>query len=150
MRDGDIDYSRYSLRELEEALAGINKHQYPKNHANLRAAYEQRAAPPAETPRPVIADTADEDAAPDAALKRMWDRFWDSRPVVGALGAFSFGWAYALFTRTDSCPSGRKVTGAIINALCERFGHAAAAGIPLLMGLVLVAYAVLPRRRDGD
>ena len=41
MRDGDIDYSRYGLSELEEALAGINHKLYPKNYANLRAAYQQ-------------------------------------------------------------------------------------------------------------
>jgi hypothetical protein len=39
MSDGDIDYSRYSLDELQEAFAGINEHQYPKKYANLRAAY---------------------------------------------------------------------------------------------------------------
>jgi hypothetical protein len=41
MRDGDIDYSKYTLRELEEAIAGINPRAYPKNHANLRSAYER-------------------------------------------------------------------------------------------------------------
>jgi hypothetical protein len=40
MKDGGIDYSKYTLRELEEALAGINKQQYPINYANLRSAYE--------------------------------------------------------------------------------------------------------------
>ncbi|MDR7133915.1 hypothetical protein J2X06_001099 [Lysobacter niastensis] len=40
MHDGDIDYSRYTLLELEEAFAGINKHKYPKNYANLCSAYE--------------------------------------------------------------------------------------------------------------
>lgn len=39
MRDGDIDYSRYTLRELEEALAGIDVEKYPQNHANLISAY---------------------------------------------------------------------------------------------------------------
>ena len=40
MRDGDIDYSRYTLIELEEALAGINENLYPRNFENLRFAYE--------------------------------------------------------------------------------------------------------------
>ena len=44
MRDGDIDYSKYTLLELEEALAGINKHQYPANYAKLRSAYAQAGA----------------------------------------------------------------------------------------------------------
>jgi len=55
MRDGDIDYSKYTLRELEEAIAGINPRGYPKNHANLRSAYERLtstlpAQPQAEPP----------------------------------------------------------------------------------------------------
>jgi len=55
MRDGDIDYSGYALPELEEALAGINRLQYPRNYANLRAAYEALgstlpAAPQAQSP----------------------------------------------------------------------------------------------------
>ena len=41
MHDGDIDYSRYTLLELEEALAGINRDRYPRNFANLRSAYER-------------------------------------------------------------------------------------------------------------
>jgi hypothetical protein len=44
MQDGDIDYSRYTLRELEEALSGIDRHHYPKNHSNLCAAYQQLTA----------------------------------------------------------------------------------------------------------
>jgi len=35
MEDGDIDYSRYTERELREALAGIRRDLYPKNHANI-------------------------------------------------------------------------------------------------------------------
>src|SRR5688572_28907580 len=41
MSDGDIDYANYTLLELEEALAGINRHQYPKNYANLCSAYQR-------------------------------------------------------------------------------------------------------------
>lgn len=48
MRDGDIDYSRYTLIELEEALAGINENLYPRNFENLRFAYEQRSRAMAE------------------------------------------------------------------------------------------------------
>lgn len=55
MRDGDIDYSRYTLRELEEALAGINQHQFPENYANLCSAYARlkstlETAPQANSP----------------------------------------------------------------------------------------------------
>jgi hypothetical protein len=40
MNDGDIDYSKYTLQELEEALSGIKPSQYPKNYANLCFAYK--------------------------------------------------------------------------------------------------------------
>jgi hypothetical protein len=43
MRDGDIDYSRYTRQELEEALAGINKQAFPGNYARLQAAWEKQA-----------------------------------------------------------------------------------------------------------
>lgn len=54
MRDGDIDYSKYTLRELEEALAGINRDRYPKNYDNLRAAHARMIAslPPAPQVEP--------------------------------------------------------------------------------------------------
>lgn len=60
MRDGDIDFSRYTLRELEEALAGIDRHQYPRNHANLREAYARLTATLPPTPQ------VDESAATDS------------------------------------------------------------------------------------
>lgn len=40
MQDGDVDYSKYTLRELEEALSGIDQNQYPKNYSNLCSAYK--------------------------------------------------------------------------------------------------------------
>lgn len=40
-RDGKIDYSGYSYRELLEALDNINSRHYPKNYANLQAALEK-------------------------------------------------------------------------------------------------------------
>lgn len=44
MEDGDIDYSRYTACEIREALAGIRRDVYPKNHANLLAALAALAA----------------------------------------------------------------------------------------------------------
>jgi hypothetical protein len=38
MEDGDIDYSRYTARELHEALAGISRDLYPQNYANILTA----------------------------------------------------------------------------------------------------------------
>ena len=40
MYDGDIDYSKFTPSELDEALSGINRQLYPKNYANLLAARE--------------------------------------------------------------------------------------------------------------
>ncbi|MEY2867441.1 MAG: hypothetical protein RIQ43_1467 [Pseudomonadota bacterium] len=59
MYDGDIDYSKYGLSELEEALAKINRQLYPKNYENLCAAYFLIAKkyptekPVASTPQPI-------------------------------------------------------------------------------------------------
>ena len=39
MKDGDIDYSGYTPRELQEALEGINPKTFPKNYENLKVAY---------------------------------------------------------------------------------------------------------------
>jgi uncharacterized RDD family membrane protein YckC len=61
MEDGDIDYSRYSMRELHEALAGIRRNLYPKNHANiLKALGIQEGREPSlsvaeEAPEPTVA-----------------------------------------------------------------------------------------------
>ena len=63
MRDGDIDYSRYTLRELEEALAGINPIKFPKNHANLRAAYEALKLARPSVPQAETKAATDRDAA---------------------------------------------------------------------------------------
>jgi uncharacterized RDD family membrane protein YckC len=62
MEDGDIDYSRYSARELHEALAGIRRDLYPKNHANILKALGVQETPveasprvAEETPEPTVA-----------------------------------------------------------------------------------------------
>ena len=145
MRDGDIDYSNYTLLELEEALAGINRHQYPQNYANLRSTYEQVTGKFVESPRPETVAAKDGlEHAPTA-----WDRFWDSRPIAGIGGAVCIWRAFDLYTHIDSCSSGKKLMGSIVNAVCENFGHAVAAGIPFLLGCISVAYAVFPRRRVG-
>lgn len=145
MRDGDIEYSKYTLLELEEALAGINKHQYPKNYANLRSAYEQLTANTAASPQPSIADTTNVARDPN---KGLWETAWDSRPIGGVLSVVCLWWAYYLFTQKE-CPSSKKLMGVIVNSVCENLGHAAAASIPFVLGLVSLAYAVLPRRRAG-
>ena len=62
MDDGDIDYSRYSERELREALAGIRRDLYPTNHANILKALGVQDAPlehplsgAEATPEPTVA-----------------------------------------------------------------------------------------------
>jgi hypothetical protein len=146
MRDGDIDYSKYTLLELEESLAGINKHKYPENYANLRTAYAQLTATLDRQPEITVAEIATDDSE---SYEQVRERFFNSRPVAGVLGAVCLWWAYDLFTQLDSCPSGKRLTGAIVKAVCENLGHPAAECIPLFLGLMSVAYAVLPRRRAG-
>ena len=55
MGDGDIDYSKYTLFELEEALAGIDKLQYPQNYANSCSFYERLKTAPTEAAQPAPA-----------------------------------------------------------------------------------------------
>jgi membrane associated rhomboid family serine protease len=42
MVDGEMDYSRYSPTELTEALAGIDREKYPRNHEKLLEALRAR------------------------------------------------------------------------------------------------------------
>jgi hypothetical protein len=145
MHDGDIDYSKYTLLELEEALAGINRHQYPRNYANLRSAYEQLTANPV-APEPSFTTTSvTTEQTPSTSV---WDRFWDSRPIAALGGALCLWWAYDLFNQ-ESCPVGRRLMGAIVNAICDNFGHLAASGIPFTLGLISLVYAAFPRQRGG-
>jgi len=68
MHDGDIDYSKYTLRELEEASSGINKQLYPKNYKNLISALEVLRPSTQEAPLIVNAERTeqieDEDPPP--------------------------------------------------------------------------------------
>lgn len=146
MRDGDIDYSNYTLLELEEALAGIDRRQFPKNYANLCSAYA--AATRASVSKPQSTPATDDTAERDT--QTAWNKFRASRPVAGALGAVCLWWAYDVFTQPGPCPSARKLVGAIVNTICENYGHTAAASIPFVLGLVSAMYAVTPRRRDGS
>jgi hypothetical protein len=148
MSDGDIDYSKFTLLELEEALAGINRQRYPQNYANLRSAYEQRTAATA-VPPPSATSTAGDNVAPREPASDLWGRFWGSRPVVAIAGLACFWWAYDLFSHPDSCPSGRKLIGDLVKATCENFGQATAASIPFFLGVVSVVLAIRPRRRAG-
>jgi hypothetical protein len=76
MHDGDIDYSRYSLLELEEALAGINRHRYPRNYANLRSAYALLTGRLAQVPDPT----------PPAVAHQVEDR--EPQPRFDASGRY--------------------------------------------------------------
>ena len=49
-RDGEVDYSRYSLSELREAEASIDKSAYPQNFANLTRALKAAEATQRATP----------------------------------------------------------------------------------------------------
>jgi hypothetical protein len=50
--DGDIDYSRYSRAQLEEALTRIDRSKYPVNYENLRRELDARAPEPQRETRP--------------------------------------------------------------------------------------------------
>lgn len=68
MTDGDIDYSKYTPRELEEARAGINARKYPKNYANLSLAFAKlkQTLPPAPQPErtPAVDPSENDEPAP--------------------------------------------------------------------------------------
>ena len=145
MSDGDIDYSRFTFRELEEALAGINRQRYPKNYANLRAAYEQRVSTSAAHSHATA--TATDEASNKEPSEDLRGKFWGSRPLLGIVGVFCFWWAYDIFSHTNACPSGGKLIGDLVTATCENFGQTAAAGIPFFIGVVSVALAIRPRRQ---
>jgi hypothetical protein len=144
--DGDIDYSKYTLFELEEALAGINKQQYPRNYANLRAAHEQLTAKRIEA-----LQSGPTTATIDVATRKpgILEKLWDSRPVTALMGAFCLWWAYDIFIHSEACPSDRKLAGAIIKAICDNFGHEVAASAPFILGVILVVFAAFPRRPVG-
>jgi hypothetical protein len=141
--DGDIDYSNYTRRELEEALAGINKNKYPKNYANLSIAYERTTGSyPTDDGK---IETETESADTTTRRPSAWDRFWFSRPVRGLLGLFCFWWAHDQYANTECSPGG-KLIGFLVRTVCTRFGHHAAAAIPLALGLTLVFFVAFPKR----
>jgi hypothetical protein len=140
-RDGDIDYSKYTLLELEEALDGISKLQYPQNYANLCSAYEQMTSAHTELPALAAAPLASDGAEIEPGI---WSRLFKSRTFGALMGVACLWWSYDLFTRSN-CPSG----DAAIRSICEAFGHRVAAGIPLVLGLTSLALAALPKRSAG-
>ena len=147
MSNGDIDYSKFTFRELEEAIAGINRLRYPQNYTNLCSEYQKRTDSMAAPPRPIPNVNADgEDKERDEGL---WSQFWGSRPVL-ALAAVGFlWWAYDILSDRESCPTGGKLIGDLVNASCENFGQTAAAGIPLFIGLASLVLAIRSKPRDG-
>lgn len=50
--DGDIDYSRYSRADLEEAIARIDRSRFPINYQNLRRELDTRDPELLREPRP--------------------------------------------------------------------------------------------------
>jgi hypothetical protein len=133
---------------LCSALAGINRQSYPKNYANLRSTYEQKAGAEAVPPPSAPAIGVDPIERPDPA-RELWRKFWGSRPVIALGGASCLWWAYDIFSHAGSCPSGGRLIGDLIRVTCENLGQAAAAGIPFLLGLFSLALALRPKRRKG-
>jgi hypothetical protein len=145
MRDGDVDYSRYTLLELEEALAGINRDQYPENYARRRAAHERLTAAKekGESDGSALRGQTVESESPTS---RKGSAAWDRLFAILA-GVACFWSAYDLATQ-PACRDGRKLVALILNAVCERVGHAAAAAIAVLFGLISLAYALREGRED--
>jgi hypothetical protein len=50
--DGDIDYSRYSRADLEEAITRIDRSKFPINYQNLHRELDTRPPEPARETRP--------------------------------------------------------------------------------------------------
>lgn len=142
MIDGSIDYTKYSLTSLEEALVTIDRDQYPKNYSNLCAAYQaikERAA-----------ESSVDDGSPHQRPKGFFDVVpeWGWRGLSGLAGAYCFWWSYSLFTQSEGCPTNKKLLGRLISELCHRFGQEAGAAAVLAIGAFLLYWTVAPGRGD--
>lgn len=99
MHDGDIDYSRYTERELEAALAGIDRARYPRNFANLGAAYQALTSKPVPPVREKDLDVLDDEPPPPVPRYDADGRYLPNHiPVedrvvhlVSALFLFAYG-----------------------------------------------------------
>ena len=83
MKDGDIDYSGYTPRELQEALEGINPKAFPKNYENLKVAYRLKF-PNA----PIISNEtikANEKEIAKKSKKATWNFYYQSQVIFGSL-----------------------------------------------------------------
>lgn len=89
MKDGDIDYSSYTLREMEEAFEGIDAARFPLNYANLRLAYARlepgRAPPP---PRETRVEPVDESEPPPTPRYDDRGRYVPNHIPAGERGGF--------------------------------------------------------------
>ena len=141
MSDGEIDYSKYTLCDLQEALATIDRDRYPKNYSNLITAYEAATAGHTETTE-TAPSRLDRLGTSASALAS-----WFQRGIAALAGTYMLWWAYALFMNNEACPTKRKLVGRIAGELCERFGHTAGASALACFGILLLAYAanVWPR-----
>jgi hypothetical protein len=65
-QDGDIDFSRYTLEQLDDAVARIDRERYPINSRNLMAEHERRRA--AEMKAAALAAKSGSPVIPDVML----------------------------------------------------------------------------------
>lgn len=68
MKDGDVDYSGYSITELREALSGIDKAEYPKNYQRLKSVCLETLDPNLIS---LLAEESDAEAASHNLTRRM-------------------------------------------------------------------------------
>lgn len=68
MKDGDVDYSSYSIAELREALSGIDKAKYPKNYQRLKCVCLEKLDPNLIS---LLAEKSNDEAASNNQTRRM-------------------------------------------------------------------------------
>jgi hypothetical protein len=99
MEDGDIDYSRYTARELHEALAGIRRDLYPQNYANILTALNalnHRAEAALDAP-PITAHQANSDRQLINVTQRTRDIVFRMGIALLIVGAGLVFWAFQYF-----------------------------------------------------
>lgn len=118
MEDGEIDFASYTLRDLEDMFARIDRERYPKNYANLRAAYQHMTSQPEPEPEPepepdMPATPPDEAATPTyhppVKLRYTPNKIVRGERVIAVLGTmFLLGYgAWGLMTDGIYLPGAR-------------------------------------------
>ena len=98
--DGDVDYSRYDRRGLEDALRNLDAAKYPLNHANLMR--KLAALPPETLPEALARGT------PSFRRWLPWLKY------IGAFQLFTAGFTFSLAASLSGLPMDRMVESAFV------------------------------------